>query len=262
MSSRIDFLDEALAAHVNAHSAGPDEVQRQLIEATAELGGWSVMQIGTAQGAFMTMLASLLQPRFAVEIGTFTGYSALCVAKALPPGGRLLCCDVSEEWTAIALDHWERAGLADRIELRIAPALDTLRSLPAEPAVDFAFIDADKESYIAYYEELVPRLSGRGVILVDNVLWSGNVANPDQTDSATRSRQPTRTRRGLQRRQPGPDRFGHPIPAAHSHTARAATSPTRTRPIRPPRICAPSMPTSSPTNGCWWRCCRWATVCR
>ena len=185
MSSRIDFLDEALAAYVNAHSAGPDEVQRQLIEATAELGGWSVMQIGTAQGAFMTMLASLLQPRFAVEIGTFTGYSALCVAKALPPGGRLLCCDVSEEWTAIARDHWERAGLADRIELRIAPALDTLRSLPDEPAVDFAFIDADKQSYIAYYEELVPRLSERGVILVDNVLWSGNVANPDQTDSTT-----------------------------------------------------------------------------
>lgn len=185
MSSRVDFLDQALAAYVDAHSARPDEVQRQLIEATAELGGLSVMQIGTAQGAFMTMLASLLQPRFAVEVGTFTGYSALCVAKALPPGGRLLCCDVSEEWTAIARDHWERAGLADRIELRIAPALDTLRSLPDGPAVDFAFIDADKESYIAYYEELVPRLSERGVVLVDNVLWSGNVADPDQTDPTT-----------------------------------------------------------------------------
>ena len=185
MSFRTEFLDEALAAYVDAHSAGPDEVQRQLIEATAALGGWSVMQIGTTQGAFMTMLASLLQPRFAVEIGTFTGYSALCVAKALPPGGRLLCCDVSEEWTAIARDHWERAGLADRIELRIAPALDTLRSLPDEPAIDFAFIDADKQSYIAYYEELVPRLSERGVILVDNVLWSGNVADPGQNDSTT-----------------------------------------------------------------------------
>lgn len=185
MGSRIAFLDEALARYVDAHSAGPDEVQRQLIEATAELGGWSVMQIGTAQGAFMTMLATLLRPRFAVEVGTFTGYSALCVAKALPPGGRLVCCDVSEEWTAIARQHWERAGVSDRIDLRIGPALDTLKSLPAEPRIDFAFIDADKESYLDYFNELVPRLSERGVILVDNVLWSGNVADPGHTDATT-----------------------------------------------------------------------------
>ena len=185
MSSRIAFLDEVLASYVDAHSAGPDEVQRQLIEATAALGDWHVMQVGTAQGAFMTMLTALLRPRFAVEIGTFTGYSALCVAKALPPEGRLLCCDISEEWTAIAREHWERAGVADRIDLRIAPALDTLRSLPAETTIDFAFIDADKEAYIDYYTELVPRLSERGVILVDNVLWSGRVADPDQTDPAT-----------------------------------------------------------------------------
>lgn len=185
MSPRIVFLDDALADYVDAHSTGPDEVQRQLIEATTALGGWSVMQVGTAQGAFMTMLTGLLQPRFAVEVGTFTGYSALCVAKALPPGGRLLCCDVSEEWTAIARDHWERAGVADLIELRIGPALDTLRALPDEPRVDLAFIDADKEAYIDYYAELVPRLSERGVILVDNVLWSGNVADPDQADPTT-----------------------------------------------------------------------------
>ncbi len=187
MSSRSAFLDEALAGYVDAHSARPDEVQRQLIETTAELGDSSVMQIGTAQGALMTMLTTLLRPRFAVEIGTFTGYSALSVAKALPPGGRLLCCDVSEEWTAIAREHWERAGLADRIELRIAPALDTLRSLPAERAIDFAFIDADKESYIDYFTELVPRLSERGVILADNVLWSGKVAEPGRTDATTES---------------------------------------------------------------------------
>ena len=185
MSLRTAFLDEALAAYVEAHSTSPDEVQRDLIEATAALGDASIMQIGTAQGALMTLLTTLLRPRFAVEVGTFTGYSALAVAKALPPGGQLLCCDISEEWTAIARKHWERAGVSDRIDLRIAPALDTLRSLPPEPAVDLAFIDADKGSYIAYYEELVPRLSERGVILVDNALWDGHVANPARTDPTT-----------------------------------------------------------------------------
>ena len=120
-----------------------------------------------------------------MEVGTFTGYSALAVAVALPPGGRLLCCDISEEWTAIARSHWERAGVADRIDLRIAPALDTLRDLPLEPPVDFAFIDADKATYIDYYEELLRRLSPRGVILVDNVLWGGGVALPSQDDPTT-----------------------------------------------------------------------------
>ena len=185
MSFRTEFLDEALADYIQAHSTHPDEVQRDLIEATAALGDASIMQISPAQGALMTMLTTLLEPRFAVEVGTFTGYSALAVAKALPPGGRLLCCDISEEWTAIAREHWERAGVSDRIDLRIAPAMDTLRSLPPEPAVDLAFIDADKASYIAYYEELVRRLSARGVILVDNALWDGHVADPDRTDPTT-----------------------------------------------------------------------------
>ena len=185
MSVRTAFLDEALAAYVASHSTGPDEVQRELIAATAALGDASIMQIGTAQGALMTLLTTLLRPRFAVEVGTFTGYSALAVAKALAPGAQLLCCDISEEWTAIAREHWERAGVADRIDLRIGPAMDTLRSLPPEPAVDLAFIDADKASYIAYYEELVPRLSERGVILVDNALWDGHVANPARTDPTT-----------------------------------------------------------------------------
>ena len=185
MSFRSVFLDDALAAYIEAHCTAPDDVQRDLIEATAALGDASIMQISPAQGALMSLLTTALQPRFAVEVGTFTGYSALAVARALPPGGRLLCCDISEEWTAIAREHWERAGVADRIDLRIGPALDTLRSLPPEPAVDLAFIDADKGSYIAYYEELVPRLSAQGVILVDNTLWDGHVANPAQTDSTT-----------------------------------------------------------------------------
>lgn len=185
MSSRSAFLDDALAAYIEAHCTAPDDVQRDLIDATAALGDVSIMQISPAQGTLMTLLTTLLQPRFAVEVGTFTGYSALAVAKALPPGGRLLCCDISEEWTAIARKHWDRAGVADRIDLRLGPALDSLRSLPPEPAVDLAFIDADKASYIAYYEELVPRLSARGAILVDNTLWDGLVADASATDSTT-----------------------------------------------------------------------------
>ena len=185
MSFRSAFLDEALDAYIQAHSTRPDDVQQELIEATAALGDASIMQISPAQGALMTMLTTLLEPEFAVEVGTFTGYSALAVARALPPGGRLLCCDISEEWTAVAREYWERAGVSDRIDLRIGPAIDTLRALPAEPAVDLAFIDADKASYITYYEELVARLSARGVILVDNTLWDGHVADPAQTDPTT-----------------------------------------------------------------------------
>ncbi|MCY4632831.1 MAG: class I SAM-dependent methyltransferase [bacterium] len=185
MSSQITHLDEALLAYMDAHSSPPDEVQRDLIAVTGTLGDAGRMQIGAVQGSFMTMLVRLLRPQLAVEVGTFTGYSALAVARGLPPGGRLLCCDVSVEWTAIALSYWERAGVADRIDLRIAPALETLRALPPRPEVGFAFIDADKANYIDYYEELLSRLSPQGIILVDNVLWGGGVANPERDDDTT-----------------------------------------------------------------------------
>ena len=143
------------------------------------------MQISPLQGAFMSILTSVLRPAFAVEVGTFTGYSALAVARALPPGGRLLCCDISEEWTAIGRQSWEKAGVADRIELRIGPAIDTLKSLPAIRTVDLVFIDADKVGYRDYYEELLPRLSPTGVILVDNTLWSGTVLDETATEKDT-----------------------------------------------------------------------------
>ncbi len=182
MSSRHSVLSDVVAAYIETFSSGPDEVQRELIATTAELGEPSIMQISPAQGTLMAMITNLVQPKFAVELGTFTGYSALSVARALPAGGRLMCCDVSEEWTAIAREFWERAGVADRIDLRIGPALDTLRSLPAEPEIDLAFIDADKANYVTYYEEILPRLSQRGVILVDNTLWYGTVADTDNTD--------------------------------------------------------------------------------
>ena len=185
MSRDSAFVEEKAALYAAAHSLPPTEVQRELIAETAALGRVAGMQIGPLQGAFMTVLSTALRPRLAVEVGTFTGYSALCVASALEPGAQLICCDVSEEWTSIARRHWERAGVADRIDLRIGPALDTLRALPPEPLIDLAFIDADKTSYPDYYEEIFTRLSPGGVILVDNVLWGGAVADRASGDETT-----------------------------------------------------------------------------
>jgi caffeoyl-CoA O-methyltransferase len=157
-------------------------VQRRLIERTAELGEAAQMQIGADQGALMTMLVHLVGARMIVEVGTFTGYSALCMARALPADGRLIACDVNEQWTAIGRQAWEEAGVADRIELRLGAALDTLRAMPADEHVDLAFIDADKPSYRAYYEELITRLRPNGIILVDNTLWSGRVLDARTAD--------------------------------------------------------------------------------
>jgi caffeoyl-CoA O-methyltransferase len=176
------FLSPAIHDYLVAHGTPPDAPQRALIEETAALGGISMMQIAPEQGAFMTLLTRIVGARHAVEVGTFTGYSALCIARGLPSDGRLLCCDVSEEWTSVGRRFWEQAGVADRIELRIAPAVETLRSLPRDESIDLAFIDADKPSYAAYYEELLARLRPNGVILVDNVLWGGSVAEDDPKD--------------------------------------------------------------------------------
>jgi caffeoyl-CoA O-methyltransferase len=185
MTPKSDFLSPDLHSYLVEHSTQADDVLADLAAETAALGGISSMQIAPEQGAFMGLLTRLLGPRFAVEVGTFTGYSAICVARGLAPGGRLLCCDVSEEWTSVARRYWERAGVADVIDLRLAPALETLRALPTEPSVDLAFIDADKQGYLSYWEELVPRLNPGGVILIDNVLWSGKVIREDVADADT-----------------------------------------------------------------------------
>jgi caffeoyl-CoA O-methyltransferase len=176
------FLTPELEGYLIAHGTPPDEVLQDLIERTRELGGVANMQVSPEQGAFLTLLTGALGVTNAVEIGTFTGYSALCIARGLAPGGKLLCCDLSEEWTATARQAWDRAGVADRIDLRIAPAIETLRALPDEPTIDLAFIDADKGGYLAYYEELVPRMRPSGLILADNVLWGGKVLDPDVPD--------------------------------------------------------------------------------
>jgi caffeoyl-CoA O-methyltransferase len=180
-------LTPELYAYVIGHSPALDDVQRSLIEETAALGPISMMQVAVEQGAFLTLLTRLLGVRRAIEIGTFTGYSALSIARGLADDGRLLCCDTSEEWTAIARRHWERAGVAGHIELRLGPALGTLQALPREPIHELAFIDADKTSYRAYYEELLPRLRPNGLIVFDNVLWGGSVVDAKATDESTRA---------------------------------------------------------------------------
>jgi caffeoyl-CoA O-methyltransferase len=178
MASKSPWLSDELHAYIVGHGTPPDDIQQRLIDETAALGGVSKMQIAPEQGAFMTLLCRVSAARRVIEIGTFTGYSALALARGLPDDGRLLCCDVSEEWTAIARRYWKEAGIDNKIELRIAPALDTLRSLPIGDELDLAFIDADKENYLAYAEEIVPRLRQGGLLLVDNTLWSGEVADP------------------------------------------------------------------------------------
>jgi caffeoyl-CoA O-methyltransferase len=179
-------LTAEIHAYLTSHSTPLDDIQRDLVAETAEAtGGFARMQIAPEQGVLMTLLTRALRVHDAVEIGTFTGYSALAVARGLPSDGKLLCCDVSEEWTSIARRYWDRAGVSDRIDLRIGPAADTLAALPDEPQFDLAFIDADKTGYRRYFDELVPRLRPGGVILVDNVLWSGNVINADDTSDDT-----------------------------------------------------------------------------
>jgi predicted O-methyltransferase YrrM len=171
-----------ILAYLVAHSTPPDELVQRLIAETAALGGVATMQISTDEGAFLTNIARLARTTNAVEVGTFTGYSAICIARGMAPGGHLLCCDVSEEWTNIARRYWSEAGLADRIELRLGPAADTLRSLADEPALDLAFLDADKLGYPTYWEELVPRMRPGGAIIVDNVLQRFQVLDDAATN--------------------------------------------------------------------------------
>jgi len=180
------FLSPEIHEYLLDHATPVDDVQQWLIDEThARVSDWSMMQISPEQGAFMTMFTRIVGVRRAVEVGTFTGYSALCIARGLEDGGQLLCCDISEEWTAIGREAWKRAGVDDRIDLQIAPAIETLRALPKDEPIDLAFVDADKGGYASYYEEVLLRLRTNGVILVDNTLWSGSVIDPSRTDDDT-----------------------------------------------------------------------------
>ncbi len=186
MTPRSFLLTPELADYVRASSEGLDGVARDLIAETAAMAergeAPSTMQIAPEQGVFMQLLTTALGARRAIEIGTFTGFSALCIARGLPDDGSLLCLEISEQWTAVAQRYWSRAGLADRVELRLGDALPTLRSLPEEPTFDLAFVDADKTGYAAYVEELHGRMTGNGVVLLDNTLREGRVLDPRDAD--------------------------------------------------------------------------------
>jgi caffeoyl-CoA O-methyltransferase len=168
------------------HGTPPDAVLTELAHETRErIGVMAMMQVAPEQGAFMTLITRLIGARTAIEVGTFTGYSALCIARGLPKDGQLICCDVSEEWTSVGRPYWEKAGVDDRIDLRIAPAVETLKALPVARTFDLAFIDADKINYAIYYEELLTRIRPGGLIMVDNVLWGGAVVDPSNDQENT-----------------------------------------------------------------------------
>jgi predicted O-methyltransferase YrrM len=185
MSGRY-VMSDRIEDYVAAHARESEAAQRLRAE-TAKLPQ-AGMQIGADQAAFLALLVRSSAAKRCIEIGTFTGYSALAIAAALPKDGRLVCCDISEEWTSIARRHWSAAGVSGRIDLRIAPALDTLKNLLARGEAgnfDFAFIDADKSGYDAYYEACLKLLKPGGLIALDNMLWSGRVINPDHHDADT-----------------------------------------------------------------------------
>ena len=189
MSTRSIGLSDRLHAYLINETLKETALLRRLREETAALPDAN-MQISPEQGQFMRLLVELLGARRAIEIGTFTGYSALCVAAALRDDGRLIACDTNETWTALARAYWREAGVDHKIELRLAPALDTLEQLLADGAAesfDFAFIDADKPNYDRYYESCLRLLRGGGLIAVDNALWSGKVADAAVDDENTRS---------------------------------------------------------------------------
>jgi caffeoyl-CoA O-methyltransferase len=184
LSVTSELLAYAVEHGTWTHDAVLDDLQAE----TQALGWPAGMQIGPDQGQLLTFLARLIGARRAVEVGTFTGYSALCIVRGLAPGGTLLCCDVNEEWTAIARRAWARAGVADRIELRLAPAIETLRALPEDgPDLDLAFIDADKVGYRDYWAELVPRVRSGGLLVADNVLYSGRIVDAASDDASIRA---------------------------------------------------------------------------
>jgi caffeoyl-CoA O-methyltransferase len=176
-----ELMDPALVEYVTTHATPPDQLLLDLAAETRALTGDAAgMQISADQGALLTMLVRLTGAHRAVEVGVFTGYSSLCIARGLAPGGTLLACDVSEEWTAIARRYWARAGVEERIDLRLAPALETLRALPVKADIDFAFVDAHKPEYPAYYEELVTRLRPGGLLVLDNMFLGGRVLESGQ----------------------------------------------------------------------------------
>ncbi len=192
MGSKTQFVDSKVLQYINAHSVRDSVLLAELRAKTSKLSN-AVMQVPPEEGQFLAVMVQAVGARRCLEIGTFTGYSALCVAQALPEDGTLICCDVSEEWTSVGKRYWEKAGVAHKIDLRIAPALETLDKLlagapgSAGAQFDFVFIDADKPNYDAYYERCLKLTRKGGMILFDNTLWSGAVADESDQNDSTRA---------------------------------------------------------------------------
>ncbi len=189
MSNRTLSIDDRIYDYLCDVSIKEPELLRQLREETAKIE-YSVMQISPEQGQFMSLLIKLMGAQRALEIGTFTGYSSICVARAMPENGKLICCDISPQWTEMAERYWVLAGLEDKIDLYSQPAEQTLQMLldeDAEGSFDFIFIDADKQNYIKYYEMSLRLLRKGGIMAIDNTLWSGAVADPKNTEPGTRA---------------------------------------------------------------------------
>lgn len=179
-------IDDRLYDYLVEHGHNGDPILAELADETQEkVKDLWIMQIAPEQGTLMEILVRISGARSAVEIGTFTGYSGICIARGLPDDGKLLCCDVSEEWTAIARKYFARAGVESKVDLQIGPATDTLRGLAPDRTFDFAFVDADKASYETYYEEILERLAPNGLIVFDNVLWGGSVVREEDQSKDT-----------------------------------------------------------------------------
>lgn len=173
----LTMVPDGVAAYADAHTVPESATMRAIAKETYEATEWSIMMIGPLEGALLRLLVRLTNARRVVEVGTFTGYSAIAMAEGLPEDGRLITCDISEEWTAIAKRHWATSPHGKKIELRLGPAADTIPTLSGP--FDLAFVDADKESYPVYWDLLVPKMRPGGVVVVDNVLAGGRVVDPD-----------------------------------------------------------------------------------
>jgi caffeoyl-CoA O-methyltransferase len=180
-----DIVDPVVEAYAEAHTTPPPPYLAELAEATRTGTDAPQMMVGALEGRFLEMLVYALRPKLVLEIGTFTGYSALSMAAALPPGGRIVTCDIDEKTNALARRTAEAAGHSDRIDFRLGPALETIAAL--DGPIDFVFIDADKPNYVNYYEAVLPKLAAGGLIAADNTLWSGAVIDPAADDENTRA---------------------------------------------------------------------------
>jgi len=188
LSNRTLSIDDGLYDYLLSVSVDESDLLAQLREETLGIE-WSVMQISPEQGQFMTLLMRMINAKRAIEVGTYTGYSSICIANGLPEDGELICCDDSEEWTSVARKYWKLAGLENKISLQVQAASETLQDLVENEAgsFDFIFIDADKQNYELYYELSLKLLRKGGLIAVDNTLWSGKVADPENTEPGTRA---------------------------------------------------------------------------